>query len=158
MPEVLFANSILENIRYGKLGASDEDVVDAARKVGAHEFIEQLPRKYQTQVGERGAILSIGQRQLIAFARTVLADPPILILDEATSSVDAYSEILIQKNMEKLLANRTSIIIAHRLSTVVNADTIVVLKDGAIVEKGNHADLVLQDGLYRKLYEMQFHH
>ncbi len=152
----LFATSILENIRYGKLGASDEEVITAARKVGAHEFIEQLPRKYQTQVGERGAILSVGQRQLIAFARTLLADPPILILDEATSSVDAYSEILIQKNLERLLANRTSIIIAHRLSTVVNADTIVVLKEGAIVEKGKHADLVRQDGLYRKLYEMQF--
>ncbi|MBN2150469.1 MAG: ABC transporter ATP-binding protein [Candidatus Lokiarchaeota archaeon] len=152
----LFATSIIENIRYGKLGASDEDVVDAARKVGAHEFIERLPKGYQTQVGERGAVLSIGQRQLIAFARTLLADPPVLILDEATSSVDAYSEILIQKNLEKLLANRTSIIIAHRLSTVVNADTIVVLQDGRIVQKGNHVDLVREDGLYKKLYEMQF--
>ncbi len=153
----LFAASIMENIRYGKLGASDEDVLDAARKVGAHDFIEQLPRKYQTQVGERGAILSVGQRQLIAFARTLLADPPILILDEATSSVDAYSEILIQKNLEKLLANRTSIIIAHRLSTVVNADTIIVLQDGKIIQKGNHVQLVQEkDGLYKKLYEMQF--
>ncbi|MEX2755313.1 MAG: ATP-binding cassette domain-containing protein, partial [Candidatus Sigynarchaeota archaeon] len=153
----LFATSIMENIRYGKLGASDDDVIDAAKRVGAHEFIEQLPRKYQTQVGERGAILSIGQRQLIAFARTLLADPPILILDEATSSIDAYSEILIQKNLEKILANRTSIIIAHRLSTVVNADTIIVLQDGRIIQKGNHVQLVQEEGgLYKKLYEMQF--
>jgi len=153
----LFATSIMENIKYGKLGASNDDVIDAAKKVGAHEFIEQLPRKYETQVGERGAILSIGQRQLIAFARTLLADPPVLILDEATSSVDAYSEILIQKNLEKLLANRTSIIIAHRLSTVVNADTIVVLQDGKIIQRGNHVQLVQDEGgLYKKLYEMQF--
>jgi ABC-type multidrug transport system fused ATPase/permease subunit len=152
----LFATSIMENIRYGKLDATDEDVMDAARKCGAHEFIMQLPKGYKTQVGERGAILSIGQRQLIAFARTLLIDPPILILDEATSAVDAYSEILIQRSLEKLLANRTSIIIAHRMSTVVNSDTILVLKDGNIVQKGNHQQLMQEDGLYRILYDLQF--
>jgi len=152
----LFATSIMENIRYGKLGATDDEVMEAARKCGAHDFIMQLPKGYKTQVGERGAILSIGQRQLIAFARTLLIDPPILILDEATSAVDAYSEILIQRSLEKLLANRTSIIIAHRMSTVVNSDTIIVLQDGQIVQKGNHQALMQEDGLYRVLYELQF--
>nr|MDO8109513.1 ABC transporter ATP-binding protein [Candidatus Sigynarchaeota archaeon] len=152
----LFATTILDNIRYGRLDASDDEVIEAAKKVGAHEFITSLRKGYQTQVGERGAILSIGQRQLIAFARTILADPPILILDEATSSVDAYSEVLIQRSLEKLLANRTSIIIAHRFSTIVNSDIIVVLENGRIVQKGNHVELMKQEGLYRKLYEMQF--
>ncbi|HME55773.1 MAG TPA: ABC transporter ATP-binding protein [Candidatus Lokiarchaeia archaeon] len=153
----LFATSIMENIRYGKLDASDDDVMEAARKCGAHEFIMDLPKGYQTQVGERGVVLSIGQRQLIAFARTLLIDPPILILDEATSAVDAYSEILIQRSLEKLLANRTSIIIAHRMSTVVNSDTIIVLQDGQIMQKGNHQQLMMQeDGLYKVLYDLQF--
>nr|MDO8117730.1 ATP-binding cassette domain-containing protein [Candidatus Sigynarchaeota archaeon] len=153
----LFAGSILENIRYGKLGASDEEVFEASKKAGAHPFINMLPDGYETLVGERGAVLSIGQRQLIAFARALLADPPILILDEATSSVDAYSEILIQQSLENLLKHRTSIIIAHRLSTIVNSDTIIVLVDGKVKQKGDHVSL-MQDtgGLYHKLYSMQF--
>ena len=152
----LFSDTIIENIRYGKLGANDQEVIAAAKKAGAHPFIEMLPRGYNTKIGERGAILSIGQRQLIAFARTLLSDPPILILDEATSSVDAYSEILIQQSLENLLKDRTSIIIAHRLSTVVNSDTIIVMEEGKIIEKGNHGELLALNGLYKKLYDMQF--
>jgi ATP-binding cassette, subfamily B, multidrug efflux pump len=152
----LFADTIESNIKYGKLNSTDEEMIAIAKKIGAHHFISNLPRGYKTKIGERGAILSIGQKQLIAFARMLLADPPILILDEATSSVDAYSEILIQNALEELLSNRTSIIIAHRLSTIVKSNTIVVLKDGQIVEKGNHKDLLLKKGLYHNLYAMQF--
>jgi ABC-type multidrug transport system fused ATPase/permease subunit len=153
----LFSTTIMENIRYGRPDATDGEVIEAAKKVGAHEFIADLPKAYQTQIGERGVILSIGQRQLLAFARTVLVDPPILILDEATSAVDAYSEIIIQRSLEKLLANRTSIIIAHRMSTIVNSDTIIVLKDGRIMQKGNHQSLIAErGGLYRVLYNLQF--
>jgi ATP-binding cassette subfamily B protein len=152
----LFSTSVMENIRYGKLNASDEQVIEAAKKVSAHEFIVELESGYQTIVGERGNKLSEGERQLIAFARALIADPPILILDEATSSVDPYSELLIQQALETLLQGRTSISIAHRLSTIINSDRIIVLDKGKIIEEGSHQELVEKGGFYKHLYEMQF--
>jgi ATP-binding cassette subfamily B protein len=152
----LFSTSVMENIRYGKLSASDEEVIDAAKKVSAHEFIIELENGYHTIVGERGNKLSEGERQLIAFARALIADPPILILDEATSSVDPYSELLIQQALETLLQGRTSISIAHRLSTIINSDRILVLDKGKIIEEGTHQRLVKKGGFYKHLYEMQF--
>jgi len=152
----LFSGSIMENIRYGRPDASDEEVVNAAKVVGAHDFIEALPEGYSTDVRERGGRLSMGQRQLVSFARALLANPSILILDEATSSVDAYTELLIQRALKKILEGRTSIVIAHRLSTVRNADRIIVLDEGAMVEQGNHQQLMKKGGLYRRLYDMQF--
>jgi ABC-type multidrug transport system fused ATPase/permease subunit len=152
----LFTGTIMENIRYGNLEASDEQVIEAAKTVGAHEYISKLPEGYKTEIGERGAGLSVGQKQLISFARALLRDPSILILDEATSSIDPYTDLLIRRAMRVLLKNRTSIIIAHRLSTVRNADEIFVINDGKIVEEGNHKQLMRKQGLYRHLYEMQF--
>ena len=152
----LFSASIMENIRYGRLDASDEEIIEVSKAVGAHEFIEKLPEGYETDVRERGGRLSVGQRQLISLARALLADPRILIMDEATSSIDAYTELIIQQAMEKVLRDRTSIIIAHRLSTVRNADRIVVLEEGRIAETGTHAELIEMGGLYKHLYEMQF--
>jgi len=152
----LFNGTIMENIRYGNLEATDEQVMEAAKIVGAHEFITKLPDGYNTEIGERGAGLSVGQKQLVSFARALLRDPAILILDEATSSIDPYTDLLIRKAMKILLKDRTSIIIAHRLSTVRNADRIFVIKDGRIVEEGNHRQLMRKKGLYRHLYEMQF--
>ncbi|MBD3182901.1 ATP-binding cassette domain-containing protein [Candidatus Poribacteria bacterium] len=152
----LFSGTIRDNIVYGNLDASEEDMIRASEAVSAHRFISQLPKGYDTEVGERGAKLSIGQRQLVSFARALLADPRILILDEATSSVDAYTEVLIQKALEKLLKNRTSFVIAHRLSTIVNADKLIVLDNGRIVETGTHQELLDKNGLYKKLYDMQF--
>lgn len=152
----LFKGTIMENIRYGKLEATDEEVMNAAKIVGAHEFITQLPNSYNTKLGERGSGLSVGQKQLISFARALLRDPAILILDEATSSIDPYTEFLIKKAMRILLEDRTSIIIAHRLSTVVNADRILVIDHGRIVEEGSHRELIQKGGLYSHLYEMQF--
>ncbi len=154
----LFHDTVMENIRYGAVNgeATEQDCINAAKLVGAHEFIELLPKGYQTLVGERGAILSIGQKQLIAFARAIINDPTILILDEATSSVDAYSELVIQRALKTILQQRTSIIIAHRLSTIVSADKILVLDKGKIVESGNHASLMAQNGLYKKFYQLQF--
>ncbi|MHA1731474.1 MAG: ABC transporter ATP-binding protein [Promethearchaeota archaeon] len=153
----LFSGTVMENIRYGRLDATDEEVVEVAKKIGAHEFIINMDKGYQTEVKERGVVLSVGQRQLIAFARALLADPPILILDEATSSVDAYSELIIQRALEKLLSGRTSIIIAHRLSTILNSDRILVMDRGKIVEQGNHEVLVGKEGgLYQQLYSLQF--
>ena len=131
----LFSGSIMENIRYGNLGASDEEIIEVAQTVGAHEFIMKLPEGYETDVRERGGRLSVGQRQLISLARALMADPRILIMDEATSSIDAYTELIIQKALERVFRNRTSIIIAHRLSTVRNSDMIVVLQEGGIAEK-----------------------
>lgn len=152
----IFSGTVADNIRYGRLDATDEDVERAARAVNAHEFIMRLPDGYQTQVNERGSRLSVGQRQLIAFARAILADPRILILDEATSSVDAYTELLIQQALETLLKGRTSIVIAHRLSTIRNADRIYVIDNGRVVETGTHSELVSKGGLYKELYEKQF--
>jgi ABC-type multidrug transport system fused ATPase/permease subunit len=152
----LFSGSIMENIRYGNLGASDEEIIEVAKTVGAHDFIMKLPEGYETDVRERGGRLSVGQRQLISLARALMADPRILIMDEATSSIDAYTELIIQKALENVFRNRTSIIIAHRLSTVRNSDMIVVLREGGIAEKGSHDELIEMDGLYKQLYEMQF--
>jgi ATP-binding cassette subfamily B multidrug efflux pump len=152
----LFSGTVMENIRYGNLNATDEEIIEVAETVGAHEFIEKLPEAYQTDVRERGSRLSIGQRQLISLARALLADPRILIMDEATSSIDAYTELIIQQALDKVFKNRTSIIIAHRLSTVRNSDMIVVLHEGHIAEKGSHDELIEKGGLYKQLYEMQF--
>lgn len=153
----LFGGSIRENISYGKTIATDEEIYDAALKANALEFILRFPEKFDTIVGERGTQLSGGQRQRIAIARAVLKDPKILILDEATSSLDSESERLVQDALEKLMANRTSIVIAHRLSTVRKADQILVLDQGRVAEKGTHDQLMqLNDGIYKKLSELQF--
>jgi len=152
----LFGGSVADNIRYGRLSAADEAVEAAARAVGAHDFIAALPEGYATEVGERGVSLSVGQRQLVAFARALLADPRILILDEATSSVDTETERLIQTALDRLLAGRTAFIIAHRLSTVTRADLIVVVDGGRIVERGTHAELIAARGPYHRLYTLQW--
>jgi ATP-binding cassette, subfamily B, multidrug efflux pump len=152
----LFSGTIADNIRFGRLEASDEEVVDAAKLANAHEFIMRLPEDYATAVYERGQNYSQGQRQLIAFARAVLANPRILILDEATASVDTRTEMLIQAALARLLTGRTSFVIAHRLSTIRNADIVMVIDHGQIVERGTHRELLLQDGMYRDLYLMQY--
>lgn len=152
----LFSGTVRDNIRYGRPEATDEEVIAAAKAVRAHEFIVRLPDGYDTEVMERGGKLSVGQRQLVSFARALLADPRILILDEATSSVDAYTEVLIQEALEQLMIGRTSVIIAHRLSTIRNADQIVVLDAGRIADTGRHEELLRRGGLYSHLYEMQF--
>lgn len=152
----LFSGTVMENIRYGKLDATEEEVTDVAEMVGAHDFIQHLPEGYNTDVGERGGRISLGQRQLVSFARALLCDPSILILDEATSSVDPYTELIIKRGLAVLLENRTSLVIAHRLSTVRNADRIIVLNNGRIVEEGNHSELMKKKGLYKRLYEKQF--
>ncbi len=152
----LFSGSVRENIAYGRLDASDEQIRAAAEAVNAHDFIEALPQGYDTAVGERGGNLSVGERQLISFARALLRDPGILILDEATSSVDAYTELLVQRALEKLFEGRTSFIIAHRLSTIRNADLIVVMDGGRIVERGSHAELISAGGHYSDLHRAQF--
>lgn len=153
---LLFSGSIRDNIRYGRLEASDAEVEAAARMANAHEFICQLPEGYDTPVGERGVRLSGGQRQRIAIARAILKDPRILILDEATSSLDSESERLVQEALERLMAGRTSIVIAHRLSTVQRADRIVVVVAGEVVEAGTHRQLLARGGMYARLYELQF--
>jgi ABC-type multidrug transport system fused ATPase/permease subunit len=152
----LFSGTIVENIKYGKLDASDDEVQRVAKIVGIHEFIRYLPQGYKTEVGERGVRLSVGQRQLVSFARALLGDPPILILDEATSSIDPYTELKIKKALAVLLKNRTSLVIAHRLSTVRNADNIIVIDEGRIVEEGNHKELMKKKGMYYHLYKKQF--
>jgi len=152
----LFASTVLENIRYGKLDATDEEVIAAAKMVAAHDFIERLPQGYQTVLGERGSGLSQGQRQLIAIARVALMNPRILILDEATSSVDTRTERVIQAAFEKLLQGRTSFVIAHRLSTIRSANQVLLLRDGQIVERGTHQELLAQQGAYYDLYMSQF--
>ena len=153
----LFSGSIMDNIRYGKLDASDEQVIEAAKAARAHDFIITLPNGYQTDVGERGKMLSQGQRQLIAIARAILADPRIIIMDEATASIDTRTELLIQQAMGNLLHGRTSFIIAHRLSTVRNADLVLVIDQGRIVEQGRHMELLQKGGLYAELYQRQFY-
>ncbi len=152
----LFAESVMENIRYGRLDASDDDVIEVAQLAHADRFIRRLPQGYATELSERGSNLSEGQRQLIAIARAILADPRILILDEATSSVDTRTEVQIQRALQQLMEERTSFVIAHRLSTIRNADRVVVIEDGRIVEQGNHEALIAHQGAYHRLYMNQF--
>lgn len=153
---LLFGGTIRENIAYGKQDATDEEIMEAAKKANAHEFISKFPELYNTIVGERGIKLSGGQRQRIAIARAILKDPAILILDEATSSLDSESEQYVQEALEYLMKGRTSFVIAHRLSTIRNADKIVVIDKGIVIESGTHQELMNHNGLYRKLNEMQF--
>ena len=152
----LFSGTVRDNIRYGGPGASDAEVERAARAANAHDFIEAFPDGYETVVGERGVKLSGGQRQRVAIARALLKDPRILILDEATSSLDSESEALVQDALETLMRGRTVFVIAHRLSTVRNADRIIVLADGRAVQQGTHGQLLAQGGLYEALYRRQF--
>jgi ATP-binding cassette subfamily B protein len=152
----LFPTTIRENIRYGRRDATNKEVMEAAKRVGVHNFIQRLPEGYNTEIQEGSSNISVGQRQLISFARALIIDPRILILDEATSSVDPYTELIIQQGLEKLLKDRTAFIIAHRLSTVRKADRIIVLNDGEIVEEGTHNELMEKSGLYSQLYMMQF--
>jgi len=153
---VLFSTSIMENIRYGKPDASVADVQAAAQAANAHDFILRFPQGYETAVGERGVQLSGGQKQRIAIARALLKNPRVLILDEATSALDAESEHLVQEALERLMQGRTTLIIAHRLSTVMRADRVVVLSGGRVAQSGTHASLVREDGIYRRLVERQF--
>ncbi len=152
----LFSGSVMENIKYGKPTATDEEVFAITKKLGIHEFIMNMEKGYDTPVRERGSRLSLGQKQLISFARALLVDPPILILDEATSAIDPYSEIIVKNALDVLLKDRTSITIAHRLSTVLNSDRILVIDDGRVVEEGNHEELLKKKGLYNHLYELQY--
>jgi ABC-type multidrug transport system fused ATPase/permease subunit len=148
----LFSMTIGENIRYGRLEATDAEVEDAARAVGIHDFIASLPAGYATKVGERGSGLSVGQRQLIAFARVMVANPRIVVLDEATSSVDTRTEQIVQAALRRTLQGRTALVIAHRLSTIIEADLIAVIDAGRIVEQGRHAELLSRRGAYYRLY------
>jgi len=152
----LFSDTVMNNIRYGRPDATDDEVIAAAKLVYADSFIERLPKKYDTVLGERGTGLSQGQRQLIAIARAALVNPRILILDEATSAVDTRTERLIQQALEKLLRGRTSFVVAHRLSTIRHADQVLVVQDGAIVERGTHDELIARGGVYYQLYASQF--
>ncbi len=152
----LFNGTIKDNIRYGRLEATDQEIVAAAQAVGAHEFIARLDDGYDTEVQEGGALLSVGQRQLLSFARALLADPRILILDEATSSVDTQTERVIQEAMERLLEGRTSFVIAHRLSTITRADQILVIDHGRIIERGTHKELLAEQGAYYRLYSLSY--
>lgn len=152
----LFRGTIMENIRYGRLDATDEEVIEAAKAAHIHHFIKTLPGGYDMELNEEASNISQGQKQLLTIARAILANKPILILDEATSSVDTRTEVLIQKAMNKLMEGRTTFVIAHRLSTIRNADKILVLKDGDIIEQGNHDELLAQKGFYSELYQSQF--
>ena len=152
----IFSGTIMDNIRYGNKTATDEEVIRAAKTVCAHDFIMQMEDGYNTQVNERGSRLSVGQRQLISFARALLNDPSVLILDEATSSIDTETEIALQKGLDELLKGRTSFIIAHRLSTIQGADRIMYVDDGKIIESGSHEELLKQKGLYYNLYMSQY--
>jgi ATP-binding cassette subfamily B protein len=152
----IFHGTIRENIMYGKLDATEEEMIAAAKAVNAHDFIMKMEKGYDTELSERGAGLSIGQRQLIAFARTMISMPKILILDEATSSIDTRTEIKIQQAFARMMEGRTSFIVAHRLSTIREADVILVMKDGNIIEQGSHEELLKMGGFYTELYNSQF--
>jgi ABC-type multidrug transport system fused ATPase/permease subunit len=152
---ILFNDTVFNNIAFGMEVANGDDVIAAAKIANAHEFIENMPQGYQTNIGDRGAKLSGGQRQRISIARAVLKNPPIMILDEATSALDTESERLVQDALFKLMKNRTSVVIAHRLSTIQNANEIIVLDRGEIVERGTHSELFDKKGVYRKLCDMQ---
>jgi ABC-type multidrug transport system fused ATPase/permease subunit len=151
----LFNNTVAQNLLYGKPDATEDELIAAARTANADDFITKLPEGFDTELGERGVKLSGGQKQRLALARAILADPKILILDEATSSVDAEAEYLIQQALERVLKGRTALVIAHRLSTIRNADKILVLDAGRIVETGNHTELMQRGGLYSRLYQRQ---
>ena len=152
----LFNASMRDNILYGRPDASEEEVIAAAKRANIHDFIMTLPNGYDTQIGERGVRLSGGQKQRLSIARVFLKDPPILILDEATSALDNTTEILIQASLDELCKGRTTIVVAHRLSTVKNADKIAVISEGRVAERGTHDELIAKDGIYKKLYSLQF--
>lgn len=154
----LFTGTVRDNIRYGRLDASDEEIMEAARTVGMHDLIMRMPKGYDTAIQERGRNLSVGQRQLISFARALLADPRILILDEATANIDSFTELLVQQGLHRLLYGRTAIVIAHRLSTIKGADKIIVLDAGRVIEQGTHEALLERNGTYANLYAMGFRH
>jgi ATP-binding cassette subfamily B protein len=149
----IFSGTIMENIRFGKPDATDDEVIKAAEAVGAAGFIKRLKKGYDTEVEERGNVLSVGERQLISFARTLLANPRIIILDEATASIDTETEVKIQQALKTLLQDRTAIMIAHRLSTIREADNIIVLDHGSVIETGNHVELMKQKGVYYYLVQ-----
>jgi ATP-binding cassette subfamily B protein len=152
----LFTGSVFENIRYRKTSATRDDVIAAARAVGAHDFIMALPEGYETELGQRGGGLSLGQRQLVSFARALVADAQILVLDEATANIDSFTELQIQRALARLLEGRTGLVIAHRLATIRGADRIIVLRNGEIAETGNHAELIAAGGLYATLYALNY--
>jgi ATP-binding cassette subfamily B protein len=152
----LFTGTVRDNIRYGRLDATDEEIVQAAKLANAHSFIKHLPQGYDTVLTADGANLSQGQRQLLAIARAAVANPPVLILDEATSSIDTRTESLIEKGMDSLMKGRTVFVIAHRLSTVRNSNAILVLEHGEVIERGDHDDLLRQQGKYYQLYMGMF--
>ena len=152
----LFNASIKENIMYGKLDATDDEVIEAAKRANIHDAIMDMPHGYDTVIGERGVRLSGGQKQRLSIARVFLKNPPILILDEATSALDNTTEILIQNSLDELSKGRTTIVVAHRLSTIKNADEIAVISNGAVIEQGRHDELINKDGMYKELYNLQF--
>ena len=152
----LFNDTMKENIRYGKLDATDEEIIEAAKRANIHDYIMTLPDGYDTKIGERGVRLSGGQKQRLSIARVFLKNPPILILDEATSALDNTTEILIQQALDELCEGRTTLVVAHRLSTIKNADEIAVVSDGVISEQGTHDQLIALNGIYADLYKLQF--
>ena len=152
----LFSGTVADNIRYNQEDATEEEVIEAAKTVGAHDFIMNLENGYDTVLAERGVNLSVGQRQLLSFARAVVGDPHVIILDEATANIDTQTELMIQEALQRVLVGRTSIVIAHRLSTVRNADKIIVLNRGELVEMGSHEELLALNGVYERLYAVNY--